>query len=217
MNACASQEIERFEYDVSSDRVVRFVQTTNGTSCASSVPSWCSPLLSRSTPAERYDASWLRAPALPEPTDPRDTVRVADLFSGCGGMLLGVAEACRALGMAMDPVLAVDVDPVALSVLSRNFPRANCREDDLERLMASSPNGAPTDEQQRLQDQVGAVNLLLGGPPCQGHSNLNNNSRRRDPKNSLFFTMARAAELLRPDHIIVENVRFKPKQQFSKT
>lgn len=52
----------------------------------------------------------------------------------------------------------------------------------------------------------GSVNLLVGGPPCQGHSDLNNYSRRSDPKNSLYLKMSRAAELLNPEWIFIENV-----------
>src|SRR5690606_34671016 len=46
----------------------------------------------------------------------------------------------------------------------------------------------------------------VGGPPCQGHSDLNNFSRRDDPKNSLYLRMARAAEVLNPRWIFIENV-----------
>lgn len=48
--------------------------------------------------------------------------------------------------------------------------------------------------------------MLIGGPPCQGHSNLNNHTRRDDPKNRLYLRMARAAEILRPRVLIIENV-----------
>src|SRR4029453_9475753 len=52
----------------------------------------------------------------------------------------------------------------------------------------------------------GDVDILLGGPPCQGHSDLNNHTRRRDPKNALYSRMARAAEVLHPKAVIIENV-----------
>ena len=48
--------------------------------------------------------------------------------------------------------------------------------------------------------------MLLGGPPCQGHSNLNNHSRRDDPRNGLYLRLARAAEVLGPTIVIAENV-----------
>jgi DNA (cytosine-5)-methyltransferase 1 len=48
--------------------------------------------------------------------------------------------------------------------------------------------------------------VLVAGPPCQGHSNLNNHTRRDDPKNQLYLRVARAAELLRPGVVLIENV-----------
>ena len=53
---------------------------------------------------------------------------------------------------------------------------------------------------------VGATEILVGGPPCQGHSSLNNHTRNRDPKNALYERMVRAAEVLEPQHVIIENV-----------
>jgi len=49
--------------------------------------------------------------------------------------------------------------------------------------------------------------LLLAGPPCQGHSALNNHTRHDDDRNDLYRAVARAASLLEPDAVIVENVR----------
>jgi DNA (cytosine-5)-methyltransferase 1 len=43
-------------------------------------------------------------------------------------------------------------------------------------------------------------------PPCQGHSDLNNHSRRDDPRNAFYVRMARAAEVLSPRAVIIENV-----------
>src|SRR5258708_37064806 len=53
---------------------------------------------------------------------------------------------------------------------------------------------------------VGKIDLLLGGRPCQGHSDLTNYARRYDPKNGLYKRMDRFAELVSPKHIIIENV-----------
>ena len=53
---------------------------------------------------------------------------------------------------------------------------------------------------------VGEVDVLVAGPPCQGHSNLNNHTRRQDPRNILYLRAVRAAEVLRPTLIVIENV-----------
>ncbi len=51
------------------------------------------------------------------------------------------------------------------------------------------------------------VDLLIAGPPCQGHSNLNNHTRRRDPRNDLFICTVAAAVALRAKAVLIENVR----------
>ena len=52
--------------------------------------------------------------------------------------------------------------------------------------------GAPATRIERETAQaVGDAHVVLGGPPCQGHSDLNNHTRRNDPRNSLYARMAR--------------------------
>ena len=52
----------------------------------------------------------------------------------------------------------------------------------------------------------GAIDLLLAGPPCQGHSNLNNHSRRDDDKNELYLVVPAVAFAWDIPLIIIENV-----------
>jgi DNA (cytosine-5)-methyltransferase 1 len=58
-----------------------------------------------------------------------------------------------------------------------------------------------------LLAELGRVDFLVAGPPCQGHSNLNNKTRRQDPKNELYYRVARFARLFRPRWILIENVQ----------
>ncbi|MBK8180615.1 MAG: DNA cytosine methyltransferase [Planctomycetes bacterium] len=53
---------------------------------------------------------------------------------------------------------------------------------------------------------MGRIDLLIAGPPCQGHSDLNNHSRRLDARNSLYARVARAADVLQAPVVIIENV-----------
>ena len=48
-------------------------------------------------------------------------IRVADLFGGCGGMTLGVSDACRALGLTFRPAAVFEIDQQALGVYCCNF------------------------------------------------------------------------------------------------
>lgn len=153
-----------------------------------------------------YDGEWLSSSVLPARTQIRGTVSVIDVFAGCGGLTLGVAEACRALGLAMEPALAVDIDEEALNIYERNFPEAAVEVCPVEDLVDPTRQGRALKRERRLAEDYSGIDLLIGGPPCQGHSNLNNHTRWSDPKNELYMAMARFCELLRPKHVIIENV-----------
>jgi DNA (cytosine-5)-methyltransferase 1 len=56
------------------------------------------------------------------------------------------------------------------------------------------------------KERIKSIDLLLAGPPCQGHSNLNNSTRRKDSRNGLYLRVVRAVEILRPAAVIIENV-----------
>lgn len=199
--------VERFAYDSSRDVLVRRVRTRNRGEIDSTVDATRVRPEPDSDLAAAYDAAWLRLRDRPYPDAPDDKVRVVDLFSGCGGMTLGVVEAARALNLECEPTLAVDVNEVALDVYASNFPLARVQADRVEEVVGETPGAELSERERQLRSATGEVDVLVGGPPCQGHSNLNNHSRRTDPKNELFLTMARAAEVLRPEHVIIENVR----------
>jgi DNA (cytosine-5)-methyltransferase 1 len=134
------------------------------------------------------------------------TIRSIDLFAGCGGMTLGLSEAARRHGMTFEPVLAVDSDEDVAAIYEENFPHADVKSVDIGSLFDGEIGTSPTKAEKALAETVGQVGILQGGPPCQGHSDLNNHTRRRDPKNALYLKMARAAEVLKPDAVIIENV-----------
>src|SRR5579875_2489521 len=110
-------------------------------------------------------------------------LRVVDLFAGGGGLTLGAAEAARRVGLATSVVLAVEQDRAAHDVYKLNFPEAaiECRE--VTTLFAGELGAKATDAERKLANRIGPVDLLLAGPPCQGHSDLNNKTRRNDPRN----------------------------------
>jgi len=157
--------------------------------------------------------SLLRGAPLPaRPTCP--TLRAVDLFCGVGGLGLGAALAVHSHGRKLRVRRAVDTDATALEVYRRNL-----RPD---RVVNGSVAGA-IDYQLRtrgprvrlayppeivdgaLRGAEGA-DLLLAGPPCQGHSNLNNHSRRDDPRNDLFVAAAVVGIALSSRAMVIENV-----------
>ncbi|NDO90131.1 DNA cytosine methyltransferase [Cellulosimicrobium composti] len=131
---------------------------------------------------------------------------VVDLFAGCGGLTLGAAQAAQDRGLALKVPLAVDFEPAPVTVFKENFPKANVQVASVESYFDGALAAPLTIAETKTREQVGDVDLLIGGPPCQGHSNLNNHTRRDDPKNRLYLRMARAAEVLRPRVLVVENV-----------
>lgn len=153
-----------------------------------------------------YDAAWLSAPDKPLAARPRAEGRFVDLFAGCGGLSVGIDEACRALGIEARHVLANDLDPEILAIYAANFPETEIIAAPIEALLDGDIGSKPTLAERRLKRLVGRVDLVAGGPPCQGHSDLNNHTRNDDPKNDLYLRMARFCEVIRPTHVIIENV-----------
>lgn len=152
------------------------------------------------------DQIYLRTTRRPIGSTTGGAVSVVDLFAGCGGMTLGLAEAAREVGCQLSVQLAADFDSDVLAIYKRNFPDARTEAVDVCALFDGKLGASITTTERRVATAVGLVDVLLGGPPCQGHSDLNNHTRRKDPKNALFSRMARAAEVLRPLIIIAENV-----------
>lgn len=129
-----------------------------------------------------------------------------DLFSGCGGLSLGLEQAATDAGYRLDITLAVDFEADATAVYAANFPDANVVTASVESYFDGDLGAPPTNVEQATAAAHHGTAILMGGPPCQGHSNLNNVTRRRDPKNELYARMARAAEILQPTFVIIENV-----------
>jgi DNA (cytosine-5)-methyltransferase 1 len=154
-----------------------------------------------------FDLFWLRTKQNPIADARNGVVAVADLFAGCGAMSAGVREACRALQLEMRSSLAIENDSEKLRVYGLNFPEAMALGEPIETLVDGNLGEMPTEKEKALIANIGGIDILIGGPPCQGHSDLNNFTRRSDPRNGLIIRFARSVELLRPKHLIIENVQ----------
>ena len=152
------------------------------------------------------DKDFLRLCKMPVLPSDRAPVRIVDLFCGCGGITLGCVLAAHDLGRSIEIPLAVDFDAAAIACYKANFPQAEARCADITTILESDWQANLTLEELGLRERVGRVDMLVGGPPCQGHSDLNNFTRRRDPKNQLMQFMARAAVVFNPQSIVLENV-----------
>lgn len=149
------------------------------------------------------DHHWLRE----RPAWPRAVggLRAVDLFAGCGGMSLGLEAAAREQGRSVTG-LAMEMDAAIAAVYAQNFPEIHTVAGRVEDFFDGQCGDSITEQEARVAAVHRDADILMGGPPCQGHSDLNNHTRRSDPRNSLYLRMARAAEVLQPRVIVVENV-----------
>ena len=95
---------------------------------------------------------WFSSKAIDLP----ESLRFVDLFAGSGGVSYGVQEAAKAVGLDSEAVLAVDNDAYALEIFRNNLKANRVDLLDLSENEASVGNDPLPD-------------LLIGGPPCQGH------------------------------------------------
>ena len=120
-----------------------------------------------------------------------------DLFSGAGGMSLGLEWA------GFEPLVAVDHDVAANETFQLN------RSGGVVALSAdlSDPSElkATTDEIQRRAGSRTPLALVAGGPPCQGFSTAGQ-CRLDDPRNALVSAFLNVIAALRPLQVLMENV-----------
>jgi DNA (cytosine-5)-methyltransferase 1 len=132
-----------------------------------------------------------------------------------GGLSLGVSAAFSDLSVGNKVMAAVDIDSRALEVFDYNFRPSQTIHGSVSDIVSyhvvHKDSGWHFHEDpeltcDRVSKLAGSIDLVVGGPPCQGHSNLNNKTRGKDPKNSLYLSAVAAAVGLGAKAIILENV-----------
>lgn len=118
---------------------------------------------------------------------------VVDLFCGAGGLSRGFMDA------GFDVVLGVDFDDNALKTFEKNHGNANAMKLDL----FNHDNIYKI--QDYLKDKKIQLDVLVGGPPCQGFS-LAGKREEDDKRNILYSAMVKTARILKPKIIVLENV-----------
>jgi DNA (cytosine-5)-methyltransferase 1 len=122
--------------------------------------------------------------------------KAIDLFSGCGGLSLGLHQA------GFHVVGAVDADELASSTYKMNHPDTMVIHQDIRTV-------DPTKLMKKLRLKPGRLALLAGCPPCQGFSTLKTLNGRKtidDPMNDLIFEFVRFIRAFQPKTIMIENV-----------
>jgi DNA (cytosine-5)-methyltransferase 1 len=119
-----------------------------------------------------------------------------DLFSGCGGLTLGLTQA------GFKVLAAIESDALAVETYKANHPKVKVSHGDIRAVQAK-----PFRESLNLE--IGELDLLAGCPPCQGFSALrtrNGAKQRRDQRNGLITEMLRFTRAFRPKAVMMENV-----------
>ena len=127
-----------------------------------------------------------------------DKYKCVDLFSGAGGLTIGFIKA------NFNILFSTDYDSDCAAVHKRNMPSIPFHLGDIYNVTeAILTHYIKTD-----------VDVLIGGPPCQGFSTIgarassNEEKRNRfDPRNTLFKQYIRILNFLRPKFFLMENVK----------
>ena len=143
-----------------------------------------------------------------------EPVRILDLFSSVGGLTLGVSEALRAMGRRVEVIAGADVDENALASFQRNHNADLVIHESVSDLVDMRVAGRGTaatfaytpEPLKALATLTKPPDVIIAGPPCQGHSTLNNHTRGDDPKNRLYLTVPALAVALDVPVVIIENV-----------
>lgn len=151
---------------------------------------------------------WLTNKVTPDYNQFSDSITIVDLFSGCGGLTLGALEAAKKHELSSNIKLAVEFNPQAANTYEKNFYRslATIHKGDISELITNYPGDELSEVEKILQAKHTDIDVLLAGPPCQGHSRLNNHTRSKDPRNKLYLKVIRFVELCKPQLVIIENV-----------
>ena len=120
---------------------------------------------------------------------------VLDLFCGCGGMSWGLAK------KNFNILAGIDIWDVALSTYQHNHKKAKAINLDIT-------DANPLSVLESIDINPESVDVIIGGPPCQGFSKNTPASWRflEDPRNQLYKAYLRFVQLINPKVVIIENV-----------
>ena len=144
----------------------------------------------------------------------KKTLKVVDLFAGCGGLSLGLEQA------GFEPIFVNELNDHARATYIQNRPKQSWLSE--QGFHSSDVKGMVLNKrylpalERRFKDlfslEHGELDLLVGGPPCQGFSGIGHRrsyavDKEQLPSNHLFQDMAAIIHRLRPRAFLFENVR----------
>lgn len=121
-----------------------------------------------------------------------------DMFAGCGGLSLGMEHA------GFKSIFFNEIMPVFAStyLANRNIPEGHYYIGDINKL-----NDEIRDYEYIWKDIDGGVDIVCGGPPCQGFSMANRQRIIDDPRNNLYKAYLQFLQNVRPKFFVMENVK----------
>jgi len=125
-----------------------------------------------------------------------------DLFSGCGGLALGLHKA------GWKGLFAIEKSKDAFSTLQHNLINKDSNFTWPEWLPKQNHdiNNIIDNYSENLKSLRGKISLIAGGPPCQGFS-MAGRRREKDDRNKLIDSYIKFVELVQPKVLFFENVR----------
>lgn len=120
-------------------------------------------------------------------------LKYIDLFSGAGGFSLGFDN------KGFQNVFSVDIEPSFCETYKHNFSNHQLIEKDICDL---------SDSEIKYLKAFDEIDVVIGGPPCQGFSIAGNIGRKfvDDPRNRLFKEFVRVVKVIKPKFFVMENV-----------
>jgi DNA (cytosine-5)-methyltransferase 1 len=119
--------------------------------------------------------------------------RIVDFFCGAGGLSLGFIQA----GFKVD--LANDYEDVCIETYKFNHPEL---ED--KKIIQGDIRIIVDDIESYIENNI---DVVVGGPPCQGFSSANKQRIIDDPRNELYKYFIKAIEKIAPKFVVMENVK----------
>jgi DNA (cytosine-5)-methyltransferase 1 len=125
--------------------------------------------------------------------DKSKSPRLVDFFCGAGGLSLGFVQE----GFLID--LANDYEDVCIETYKYNHPEVS------ENRIIQGDIRTIVDHIEQYIDK--GIDIVVGGPPCQGFSSANKQRIIDDPRNELYKYYIKAVEKIAPKFVVMENVR----------
>ena len=124
----------------------------------------------------------------------KDKIKFIDLFCGCGGITEGLIK------YNFELIAGIDNEKPMIETYNYNFNKKGIWKD----LTQYSPN----DLRSTLNIDRKSVDVIVGGPPCQGFSLANMWDKvKNDPRNTLFYNFVDYVSFFRPRLFLMENVK----------